>query len=232
MKCVVLQPSYIPWRGYFDQIQRADTFIFYDDVQYDKHGWRNRNKIKTANGTIWLTIPVISHGNVTEGTPINEIKIRPGDNWRKKHLTSIQYAYSKAPFFDEVFPVLEKIYKNETDSLSDFTIESTIELARFIGIDKTKFLRSSELSAEGRKTDRLLAMLGQLGVSHYISGPSAKSYIEYDKFEAAGITLEFMEYNYPEYEQLYPPFEAQVSVIDLLFMLGKDDASLSFDITG
>ena len=222
MKCVVLQPSYIPWRGYFDQIYKADTFIFYDDVQYDKHGWRNRNRIKTANGTTWLTIPVTSQGNVSNHTPINEIRIRSNDNWKKKHLLSIKYAYSKAPFFDDVYPVLEEIYQLDTELLSEFTIASTIRLAKYLGINDTKFVLSSELGVDGKKTDRLIDLLKAANADHYISGPSAKDYIEYDKFDAAGIFLEFMEYEYAEYPQLYPPFDPQVSVIDLLFMTGRE----------
>ncbi len=219
MNCVILQPSYIPWRGYFHQIQKADTFIFYDDVQYDKNGWRNRNRIKTSNSTIWLTIPV----QVTGLTNIiKEVKIETKFNWKKKHLLSIQYAYSKTPFFEEVFPMVEKFYQINTNLLSDFTIESTIKLADYLGIKNTKFMRSSDIKAEGQKTDRLISLLKEVGATHYISGPSAKDYIEDEKFTSAGITLEYIEYNYPEYSQIYPPFDPQVSVLDLLFMTGKE----------
>jgi WbqC-like protein family len=222
MKCVVLQPSYIPWRGYFHQIAKADTFIFYDDVQYDKHGWRNRNRIKTANGSIWLTIPVISHGNTTNHTLINEIKIKSDENWRKKHLLSVRYAYSKSPYFSQVFPFVENLYESETDSLSEFTIKTTVKIAEFLGIENTKFLRSSEIAVEGSKTDRLLQILTKVGADHYISGPAAKSYLVESEFESAGIRLEYVDYSFPEYQQLHPPFDSQVSIIDLLFMCGKN----------
>lgn len=230
MKCVILQPSYIPWRGYFHQIYKADTFIFYDDVQYDKHGWRNRNRIKTANGSIWLTIPVISQGNVSNHTLINEINIRTDENWRKKHLLSIRYAYAKSPFFGEVFPLLENLYQFETNLLSDFTIEATVKLAEYLGIKNTKFVRSSDFNVEGQKTDRLIELLKKVGATHYISGPAAKDYIENDKFESAGITLEYIDYNYPEYIQLYPPFDPHVSVIDLLFMTGRGASKYIWEI--
>src|SRR5512138_290582 len=106
MKCVVLQPSYIPWRGVFDQIQRADIFVIYDDVQYDKHGWRNRNRIKTAQGAQWLTVPV--QVSLKQPPLIHEVRIDTRTDWRKKHLLSIRHAYARAPFFGRVFPLLEE----------------------------------------------------------------------------------------------------------------------------
>jgi len=203
-------------------IQKADTFVFYDDVQYDKRGWRNRNRIKTANGSLWLTVPVFNRGFQLNQTPINEIKINNEEEWAKKHLLSIQYAYSKAPFFKEYFPLVEEFFNNVPEYLADFTIETTIKLASELGITQTKFLRSSSLQVEGQKTDRLIAVLKKIGATHYISGPAAKDYIENEKFQDAGITLEYMKYDYDEYPQLYPPFDNQVSIIDLLFMTGKD----------
>ncbi len=226
MKAVILQPSYIPWRGYFDQIRRADLFIFYDDVQYDKHGWRNRNQIKTSQGRQWLTIPVYSKG-VTEGIPIKDVKIDWSKPWAQNHLKALTFAYAKAPFFKKYLPLLEKFYGRRDQALADFTIKTTISLARELGIHQTRFLRSSEIAGvEGQKTGRLIQILTQVGAKHYLSGPSARDYIEADKFESAGITLEYIEYNYAEYPQLYPPFEPNVTVLDLLFMLG--DQALEF----
>jgi hypothetical protein len=217
---VILQPSYIPWRGYFDQIRRADLFIFYDDVQYDKHGWRNRNQIKTAQGKQWLTIPVHSKG-VTEGIPIKDVKIDWSKPWAKNHLKALTISYHKAPYFKTYLPLLESFYARRDESLADFTIETTVALTRELGLHKTRFLRSSEIpGVDGQKTDRLIQILTKVGARHYLSGPSARDYIEREKFDAAGITLEYMEYNYPEYPQLYPPFDPHVTVLDLLFMVG------------
>ncbi|HMD89590.1 MAG TPA: WbqC family protein [Anaerolineaceae bacterium] len=222
MNCVILQPSYIPWRGYFHQIAKADVFVFYDDVQFDKRGWRNRNQIKTPKGKQWLTIPVYSKGSQTEHIPINQIKIVWDSPWNLDHWKAIQMAYSKAPYFDMYRAILDELYNQHPEYLADFTIETTITLAHALGINHTKFLRSSELNTSGQKTDHLIQVLLAVGASHYISGPSARDYIENDKFEQAGITLEYMTYNYPEYKQLYPPFEPQVSIVDLLFMTGPD----------
>jgi hypothetical protein len=219
---VILQPSYIPWRGYFDQIRRADVFIFYDDVQYDKHGWRNRNQIKTANGKQWLTIPVHSQG-VTQGIAIRDVQIDWRTAWPEKHLKALTSSYARTPYFKQYLPMLEEFYARHDTCIADFTIETTIRLARELGLQHTQFMRSSGLEGiDGHRTERLIQILKKVGADHYISGPSAREYIEGGKFKEAGISLEYMEYAYLEYPQLYPPFEPQVSVLDLLFMTGKD----------
>lgn len=222
MKAVILQPSYIPWRGVFDQIQRADVFVFYDDVQYDKRGWRNRNQIKTAAGKQWLTIPVHSRGAQVEHIPINQIRISQETDWGAQHLKALQHAYAKAPCFEQTLPLLLEFYQRKDEFLADLTIDLTIALARELGIQHTRFLRASALQVQGTKTERLIAVLQTIGADQYLSGPSAREYIEPEKFEQAGIQLEYIEYNYPEYPQLYPPYDPQVSILDLLFMTGRE----------
>jgi hypothetical protein len=223
LKVVILQPSYIPWRGFFDLIQTADLFIFYDDVQYDKRGWRNRNRIKTSTGPIWLSIPVFNRGAQTEHIPINQIKIVWDRPWNQEHWNSIRLAYGKSPYFSQYAGLVEEFYNKKPEMLADFTIETTISLAHTIGIDHTRFMRSSEIAGvEGTKTDRLISILQKVGATHYFSGPSARDYIENEKFVAAGIKLDYMEYDYPEYPQLHPPYDPQVSILDTLFMMGED----------
>jgi len=226
VKCVILQPSYIPWRGYFHQIQKADIFVFLDDVQFDRRGWRNRNRIKTAKGTQWLTVPVFSRNHQLERTPINEIPICWDRAWNSTHWNSLRHAYNKAPYFDEYAPMLEKVYRSRPSLLADFTIELTILLSEQLGLEGKRFIRSSMLGVDGAKTNKVIGILEKLGASHYISGPAAKEYIEPEKFEAAEIGLEYMEYRYPEYEQLHPPYDPQVSILDLLFMKGPRAAEL------
>jgi hypothetical protein len=222
MKVVILQPSYIPWRGVFDQIHRADLFIFYDDVQYDKHGWRNRNQIKTIQGKQWLTIPVHSSG-ATQGRLIKEIEIDWSKIWTTNHIKALTVSYSRAPYFRQVTAFLRPFYERHDQFLADFTIDLTVALARQMGINHTRFMRASELSGiDGEKTDRLVQLLTKVGAKHYISGPSAKDYLEEEKIKSEGLTLEYMEYDYPEYPQLYPPFDPNVTILDLLFMTGKD----------
>jgi len=222
MKCVILQPSYIPWRGYFDQINRADVFVFYDNVQYDKHGWRNRNQIKTTQGRQWLTIPVHSQHVVEKSKAINQVEIDWSRPWNEAHWKALTFAYRRAPFFGEYTSLLEPFYQRHDILLVDFTIALTVALARTLGIQNTRFIRSSEIPLTGRKTDRLIQILERVEADHYISGPSARDYIEKEKFESAGITLEYMEYQYPEYQQLHPPFDANLSILDLLFMTGPE----------
>ncbi len=228
MNCVILQPSYIPWRGYFEQIYRADVFVFYDDVQYDKHGWRNRNRIKNHQGGQWLTIPVHSKGVVVESIPINAIELAWEQDWAERHWRAIQQAYSKAPYFQLYTPWLEMVYQRRPARLADFTIPLTIEIAEKLGISHTQFIRSSEMQIKGNKTDRLIEILTSLGATHYISGPSAAQYFEGEKCNAAGISFEYMEYQYPEYSQLYPPYDPYVSILDLLFMVGPEASRYIF----
>jgi hypothetical protein len=222
MRAVILQPSYIPWRGYFHQIQKADIFIFYDCVQYDKHGWRNRNAIKTAQGSQWLTIPVNTKGCVSEGKVIKDIPILWDTPWPEKHIKSIQQNYAKAPFFKDYANLLDSIFARKDSLLADFTCATTELIARELGNNHTKFIRSSEIGAEGSKTERLIGLLKKIKATHYISGPSAQDYIEREKFDEVGISLEFMSYDYPDYPQLHRPFLPQVSILDLLFNVGPD----------
>lgn len=217
---VVIQPSFLPWRGYFDMVRRSDVFVFYDDVQYDKHGWRNRNRIKTAHGVRWLTVPVRSKGNTVEHTRINQAEIDWTRDWRHAHLEQLRHAYGKAPHYDRYARCIQALYDAAGSSLAEFTIRTTVEIAGWLGIEHPRFVRSSNYDLHGAKTDRLVDLLQQVGATHYISGPSAAAYIETEKFERAGITLEYMRYDYEPYEQLHPPYDANVSIVDLLFMKG------------
>ena len=219
MKVGIIQSNYIPWRGYFDLIDDVDLFIFYDDVQYAKHSWRNRNKIKTQNGLIWLTVPVLFSLNT--GTLIQSAKIDYSSNWVKKHVDSIKFSYSKAPFFkmysEDFFDILNQ--KFETISELNLNINKWIIEKLDIG---TKIKMSSEFNGVGSKTDRLIDILTKARATSYLSGPAAKDYLEIEKFKKAGIDLEYKVYEYYEYPQRYGKFEPNVSVLDLLFNCGED----------
>ena len=222
MKVVILQPSYVPWRGYFHQVQKADVFVFYDCVQYDADGWRNRNQVKTANGPAWLTIPVRAKGNTSNGTAIRDVAIDPVKPWRAKHWRTLEQSYAKAPHFKKYADKLRGFYDRTDMLLADFTCDLTVAVARELGVAHTQFVRSSTLPASGTKTDRLIQLLTHLGATHYISGPSARGYLQEDKLAAAAITLEYMQYDYPDYPQLHGAFLPQVSILDLLFNAGPD----------
>lgn len=218
MKVGIIQSSYIPWRGYFDFIDDADLFIYLDDAQYSKGTWRNRNKIKTANGTLWLTVPV-SFRLSAEACKIEDIKIDYAKNWAEKHIKTLTQSYSKAPFFrpgaEELFDLLRRRY----ESISQLNTTLNAWIMRQLHIT-TETRMSAELQATGLKTDRLIDLLAKVGATTYISGPSARDYLDIKKFREAGIGLEFKSYEYPEYPQLHGPFEAHVSVLDLLFNCG------------
>ena len=218
-KVAILQSNYIPWKGYFDIINHVDEFIFYDDVQYTKNDWRNRNKIKTLNGPIWLTIPVRQE-NLSQ--KINETKVSQ-DNWAEKHWKSISLNYSKAANFNLYKAGLEKFYAEiKTPYLSEIN-RSAIELMNsFLGI-KTILTSSADYNLIEGKNERLIDLILQAGGTHYLSGPSAKDYIREDLFREANIEISWMNYSgYPEYDQLFPPFVHAVSVLDLILNAGKD----------
>jgi len=215
MKVAIIQPSYIPWRGYFDIINSVDIFVFYDDVQYTTRDWRNRNRIKTKDGLQWLTVPVCNpHHSI-----INDIKIDNSIKWRDKHLRSIYHAYSSSKFFNEYFDELAEALFSEVDKLSSLDINLTHWIMRKIGIN-THTICSSSLNPQGKKTERLIDMLVKLGADTYLSGPSASIYLNQDLMLRNGINVEFKKYNYDPYIQLYGDFECNVSIIDLLFNMG------------
>lgn len=216
---VVIQPSYIPWRGYFHLIQQSDIFVFYDDVQYTKQDWRNRNRIKTKNGTIWITVPV---QNVRLHTLIKDVEIKKNSLWNIKHWKTIKQEYQKAPFFKIYESFFQEIYDWQWRRLADLDIFLTKEICQFLGIRHVQFYRSSELPVGGIKTDRLVSLCRWFGVNRYLSGPSARNYIEHEKFITAGIKLDYITYDYPEYPQLHGPFDPYVSIIDLLFNCGPE----------
>ena len=221
LNCVILQPSYLPWRGYFHQIQKADVFVFYDDVQVDKHGWRNRNLVKGPNGPQWLSVPILSKG-ATHGLALKDVRIDPSDpTWARKHWQTLKQLYGKMPHFKRYADVLAPFYEDPPELLAELTIDTTVALARAMGL-APRFVRSSELNVEGSKIERLVAITRHVGATHYVTGPSATNYLDEDLFHCAGIDVEYMEYDYPEYKQRFPPFEPQVSIVDLLFAVGPE----------
>lgn len=219
-RVAVLQSNYIPWKGYFDIIHRVDVFVFYDDVQYTKNDWRNRNQIKTANGPVWLTIP--TGANLEQR--ICDVPIRQ-HQWQKKHWRTLEQSYARSKYFDLYRPMLQPFFLDrQWTNLSEanrFLIEA---ISRHLGIN-VQFLDSRDFRLEGTKQSRLLQLLRCVGTSHYVSGPSARSYLNESDFKKEGIVLEYMDYSsYPEYPQLHPPFTHRVSVLDLLFNVGPQSA--------
>ena len=192
-RIVILQPSYLPWLGYFDQMVRADTFVFLDDVQFTRRDWRNRNKIRTRQGWTWLTVPILQKGNFNQS--LLETKIDNTIPWRKKHLNSIRTHYAKTPFFDLYFYAFESIINKGHEKLVDLSLEIILWLKDIIGID-TPTLRSSELNIEGVKKKRILSICQQLSATHYLSGEVGEDYLAGLDFLRYNITLEYQHYQH------------------------------------
>jgi hypothetical protein len=218
-KVAVVQSNYIPWKGYFDLMARVDEFVLYDDVQYTRRDWRNRNRLKTPQGVQWLTIPVQVKGRYLQR--IDETFVSD-PNWSERHWATLEGWYSKAPYFSSYKSLLEDMYKNTRErKLSAINRRFLQTLRDALGID-TPLSSSSDYPGEGRKTERLLSICRASGATHYLSGPAAREYLDEDAFATAGIAVEWMSYEgYPEYPQLHPPFEHAVSVLDLLLNVGE-----------
>ncbi len=217
-KVAILQPNYLPWKGVFDMIHQVDCFVFLDDVQYTTGDWRNRNKIQTQNGLKWLTVPVKSK----LGMRINEITLSNANHWQRAHLNSFICNYGHAPFFKDYRWILYHLYEErEWTSLAELDIFATKLLCKVLGAER-EFINSSDLVTHGIRDDRVLDIVRQVGGTYYLSGPAAKGYIVPEKFDRAGIVLDYIKYDYPEYKQCYQPFEHGVTVLDLIFNCGPD----------
>jgi WbqC-like protein family len=216
---VILQSNYIPWKGYFDLMHEADEFILYDDRQYTRQDWRNRNQVKTENGPQWLTIPVIGKF----GQRIDETAIAK-NGWASSHWERLAQLYRRAPHFKTYADQVEVMYRSaaETQMLSLVNRLFLEGIGSLLGLT-TRLSWSSEFPGGAGKTETLVDLCRAVGASRYISGPAARGYLETGLFDRAGVELSFKDYSrYPEYPQQYPPFTHGVTVIDLLFNVGPD----------
>lgn len=220
--CAIVQSSYLPWRGYFDLIARADTFIFYDSVQFTRRDWRSRNRVKTAHGLKWLTVPVRVSGHF--GVPIFDVEIDNSRHWGKKHLETIRHSYGRAPYFDEVYEILELHLESPPDYLFELNRSLTQSLWSYLSDKSEKeFIGDEELSIAKNMepSEKLLALCEAVGAGRYLSGPSAKSYLDTVHFERAGVSVQYVDYRYQDYPQPHGAFEPFVSIVDGLVQLGR-----------
>lgn len=217
-KIAILQSNYIPWKGYFDIIAAVDEFILYDDMQFTKNDWRNRNRIKTPTGAQWLSIPVGSdiHRRIRD-VPL------PATAWAQQHWKTLSLNYRAAEHYERVAAWLAPLYlDNACRDLSSFNRTTIEAICEHLDID-TRISNSWDYRLAEGKTERLVDLCRQAGGSVYVSGPSARGYLDESLFRAAGIEVEWMRYGpYPEYPQLWGPFVHEVSVLDLLFNCGDD----------
>lgn len=218
-RVAVLQSNYIPWKGYFDIVHDVDLFVFYDDLQYTKNDWRNRNRIKAAGGVEWISVPVGDDCNRL----ICEVELK-SDSWQAKHWRTLQQNYGKCPHFGRYREYLEHVYLGQRWTHLSALNQSLIRHVshEFLGLD-TEFADSRAWHVEGQKLDRLIDLVRQAGATSYVSGPAARDYIVPERFAELGIDLRWKNYTgYPEYVQRFPPFEHGVTVLDLLFNTGPE----------
>ena len=218
MRICIIQSCYIPWKGFFDLIGRCDEYVVFDSAQFVRGHWHNRNRIKTANGVEWLTIPVITKGRFAQ--PICEVEIEKP--WADKHWRAIELAYKRAAFFEQNAAAVKSWYEraDKQARLSDVNAIFLHGIAGLLGL-KTRIVSDAAYPAQGIKTERLLGMARAAGADRYLSGPSARTYFDESMFASAGIATEWMNYEgYPEYRQLHGGFEHAVTVLDLLFNTG------------
>ena len=218
MKVGIIQSNFLPWRGYFDFIREVDLFILHDDLQYTKGDWRNRNRIKTPRGTEWITVPVhYQHTNQL----IEQTEIDYSTPWAVRILNRIRESYKTAKNFEPYFSELSELLVKPAASISELNWRLILWVCGHLKI-KTPITFSREYHPQGTKTERLLGILRKVGATSYLSGPAAQVYLKPSMLEEAGIQLGYKVYEYPEYDQLFPPFDSNVSVLDLLFMHGPD----------
>jgi WbqC-like protein family len=220
----IVQSCYIPWKGYFDLICGVDEFILYDDRQFTRRDWRNRNKIKTATGVQWLTIPVNVkgryHQRIDETTVVDS-------SWAERHWQTLVHSYRAAPRFSEFAASIEELYlrAGAESHLSKINRLFLAGISELLGIE-TALSWSTDYEVEGNQSERLAALCRAAGADRYLSGPTARSYLDEDVFRRGGIEVVYADYDgYPEYEQLQPPFEHGVTILDLLFHVGAEAPS-------
>lgn len=222
----IMQPTFLPWIGYFDLIDQVEIFVFYDDVQLSKRSWQVRNRIKSANGELYLTVP-IEKSKQRDELLICEAQISYDENWQYKHLKSLEYCYKKAKHFETVYKFMEDHYSKKDEWLSLFNQEFIVAVSERIGISTTFITSSSLTNIEGSKDVRLASICEKLSSSEYLSPQGSAHYIESESpggwLTKKGISLYYHFYQHPVYSQRYGEFQPYMSIVDLLFNEGFDN---------
>ncbi len=220
LKALITQSNYIPWKGYFDSIALVEIFVVYDDMQYTKADWRNRNQIKTKQGLKWLSVPVEVKGKFFQ--KIRDTKIAD-KSWNESHWNLIKENYKSAAHFREMKDWIEPLYMDCTSEyLTEVNLRFITAICSFFGIN-TKIRSSSEFALDDERTQRLVNICGEIGATEYYTGPAAKAYMETERFDRSGIKVCYLDYSgYQEYPQLNPPFQHSVTILDLIFNAGID----------
>jgi hypothetical protein len=227
MILAVHQPQYIPWLGYFDKIRKSDAFVFLDKVQYKGREFQNRNKIRTKDGWIWLSVPVVAKGLGRQ--EIYDVKVDNSFGWQKEHLASLRAWYGRSEFFEKHFPFFEELYGKEWESLSDLSVSIIMYMLKELSIS-TPLYFESKLDIKSKKTDRIIEICGKLKADTYLSGIGGKEYLEEGRFAEAGLKLAYQEFKHPVYRQQFmkdkDDFIPYMSTLDLLFNEGPRSKEL------
>lgn len=217
-KVVITQSNYIPWKGYFSNLRGATHYVFYDEVQYTKRDWRNRNMLITPNGPKWLTIPVEVKGKYHQ--KISDTKISDS-NWGIKHWNFIESNYSKAPFFNKYKDYFQPLYETKSKFISEINLEFIRKILILLDID-VKIINSADFELKGDKTEKLFNICKELNAIEYHSAPAARNYMNVELFESNNIEVKWYNYSdFPEYKQLWDDFSHTVSILDMFFNLGN-----------
>ncbi len=216
------QPCYLPWLGFFHKASLADVFVSLDNVQYEKNSFINRNKIKTPQGAIWLTVPVLTKGHLNK--KLIDMEINNNVNWRKKHLKSLQVSYKKAPYFDSYSDFFNELYKRDWKyivELNEYIIKFLFNELN-INVD---FIKGTDLNLKGKKSELILDLCEKTNADVFIFGALGKKYADVDLFISKNIHVYFQDYKHPTYPQLWGPFLSNLSVVDLLLNVGPEKAT-------
>jgi hypothetical protein len=222
MMVAIHQPQYLPWLGYFDKMLKADVFCFLDTVQYKKNEWQNRNRIKTAAGGQWLTVPV------TYRLPqkIGEVAIDNTVDWRRRHLRALHTNYGRAPFFERYIPIFEDALSRSWTGIADLNLHMIHCLREILGIGDKPSVRASCIAAAEDPTQRLIDICRALGADAYLAGQGAEAYMDVERFRPQGIRVAIQGFEHPVYPQLFDGFQSHLSIVDLIFNCGPDSAEI------
>jgi len=223
MVVTIHQPDFLPWLGFFDRWQKSDTYIVLDDVQFLRRGWHHRDKIKTQNGIKWLTVPVLKKSRYHQ--TIKEVEINNEENWRYKHLKTIQASYGKAPNFDLVYSKLSEIYNRNHDLLISFNMDLLRFCSEMFGIS-TPVVFASAFNVKSSGSQRLVDLVKSVEGKGYLTGSGSRDYLDETLFKEAGINVCWQKFEHPAYKQLYGGFEEMLSALDFLIMRDVDNSSI------
>lgn len=223
-KIAIMQPTFLPWIGFFALMDYVDVFIFLDDVQFAKRSWQQRNKLLTPAGEKWVTVPVLTKGKRNQ--IIADVEIQHDTDFSQKTLTSIQHNYNNAPYFKDCFEDIRAILMKNHTSLLKLNLELITLLAKLLDI-KTNCVLASDFDVTAHREERLLELCLMAKGDHYVSPPGSKVYLdESDCFEKANIRLTYFDYEHPQYQQQFEPFTPYMSVLDLLFNMGQESRTV------